>query len=124
MSDSEPRRLSPEEIEAAVADFRRSLEQSQQRAASRIDCSPENVEQGVARLVLGLVELLRQVLERQAIRRMEGGSLTDEQVEQMGLALMRLEQKVREMAREFGLRPEDLEVLNINLGPVGNLVEK
>jgi hypothetical protein len=121
---SEPTRMTPEEIEAAVADFRRSLEQSQQRAASRIDCSPENIEQGVARLVLGLVELLRQVLERQAIRRMDGGSLTDEQVEQMGLALMRLEQKVREIAEQFGVRPEELDLLNVNLGPVGNLVEK
>src|SRR3569832_804886 len=74
----------------------------------RIDCSPENIEQGLAKLVLSLVELLRQLLERQAIRRMEGGSLTEQQVEQMGEALMTLEQKVHELAQNFGLTPADL----------------
>ena len=88
---------------------------------SRIDCSPENIEQGLARLVLTLIELLRQLLERQAIRRMEGGSLTDEQVEKMGESLMKLEAKVRELADQFGLTPADL---NIDLGPLGSLLEK
>jgi len=85
-----------------------------------MDCSPENLEQGLAKLVLGLVELLRRLLERQAIRRMEGGSLTDEQVEDMGKALMSLEQKVIELAAAFGLKPEDL---NLELGPLGKLLE-
>ena len=62
---------------------------------------------------------LRQLLERQAVRRMEGGTLTDEEVERMGLALMRLEQKVHEMARAFGLDPSEL---NLGLGPLGRLV--
>src|SRR6476646_4055808 len=75
---------------------------------SRIDCSPENIEQGLAKLVLGLIELLRQLLERQAVRRLEGGSLTDEQVENMGQALMKLEEKIHEIAAQFGLKPEDL----------------
>ena len=88
---------------------------------SRIDCSPENIEQGLAKLVLGLIELLRQVLERQAIRRMQGGSLTDAQVEEMGAALMKLEAKVHELADHFGLTPADL---NLDLGPLGNLLEK
>ena len=88
---------------------------------SRIDCSPENIEQGLAKLVLGLIELVRQLLERQAIRRMQGGSLNDEQVEEMGAALMKLETKVRELADYFGLTPGDL---NLDLGPLGNLLEK
>ena len=88
---------------------------------SRIDCSPENIEQGLAKLVLGLIELLRQLLERQAIRRMQGGSLTDQQVEEMGEALMKLERKIHELADHFGLTPADL---NLDLGPLGNLLEK
>src|ERR1051326_1311607 len=90
-------------------------------AASRIDCSPENIEQGLAKLVLGLIELLRQLLERQAIRRMQGGSLSDQQVEEMGDALMKLEAKIHELADHFGLTPADL---NLDLGPLGSLLEK
>src|SRR5438128_6785163 len=87
---------------------------------SRVDCSPENIEQGLAKLVLSLIELLRQLLERQAIRRMQGGSLTEDQVEQMGEALMKLETKINELARHFNLTPADL---NLDLGPLGRLVE-
>jgi Gas vesicle protein K len=88
---------------------------------SRVDCTPENVEQGLAKLVLSLIELLRQLLERQAIRRMEGGSLSEDQVEQMGEALMRLEAKIHELASHFGLSPRDL---NLDLGPLGNLLDE
>ncbi|HST78724.1 MAG TPA: gas vesicle protein K [Verrucomicrobiae bacterium] len=87
----------------------------------RIECSPESVEQGLARLVLTLVELLRRLMERQAIRRMEGGTLEDGKVEELGQALMRLEAKVHEIAGAFGLRPEDL---NLELGPLGNLLDQ
>lgn len=76
----------------------------------RIDIDPDDVERGLAGLVLGLVELLRQVLERQAVRRMEGGTLSDEEIERVGLALMRLERKVRELADHFGLSEEDLKI--------------
>jgi|SRR5581483_4794414 hypothetical protein len=86
----------------------------------RIDCTPENVEQGLARLVLSLIELLRQLLERQAIRRMEGGSLSEQQVEEMGEALMKLEAKIHELAANFGLTPADL---NLDLGPLGHLLD-
>jgi hypothetical protein len=86
----------------------------------RIDCTPENVEQGLARLVLSLIELLRQLLERQAIRRMEGGSLAEQQVEDMGEALMKLEAKIHELAANFGLTPADL---NLDLGPLGHLLD-
>ena len=80
----------------------------------------DNIEQGLAKLVLSLIELLRQLLERQAIRRMEGGSVNDEQIEKMGEALMKLEAKIHELATHFGLSPADL---NLDLGPLGNLLE-
>ena len=72
----------------------------------------------MAQLVLALVEFLRKLLERQAIRRMEGGTLTAAEVESVGLALMRLEEAVQDLARRFGLEPEDL---NVDLGPLGRL---
>jgi Gas vesicle protein K len=91
-----------------------------QEASGRIDCTPETIEQGLAKLVLSVIELLRQLLERQAIRRMEGGALSEQQVEEMGQALMTLEAKLRELAEHFGLTPADL---NLDLGPLGNLLE-
>jgi hypothetical protein len=112
--------VSPEQIAAAVDDVKRQLDSHVSEPAQRIDCSSENIEQGLAKLVLGLIELLRRLLERQAIRRMEGGSLNDQQVEEMGQALMKLERKVHEMAGQFGLKPEEL---NLELGPLGNLLE-
>lgn len=86
---------------------------------SRIDATPEDIEAGLARLVLTLIEFLRQVLEHQAVRRMEGGRLTDEEVERVGLALMRLRERLDEIKESFGLRDEDL---NIDLGPLGRLL--
>jgi hypothetical protein len=99
--------------------LRRELQQVRGTLPSRIDVDAEGVEQGLAQLVLTLVEFLRQLLERQAIRRMEGGSLSDEEVERIGLALMKLEEKVNQLAEQFGLTPGDL---NINLGPLGDLL--
>jgi hypothetical protein len=84
-----------------------------------IDVDAEGVERGLAQLVLTLIEFLRQLLERQAVRRMEGGSLSDEEVERVGLALMKLQEKVHQLAEQFGLQPSDL---NINLGPLGDLL--
>lgn len=86
---------------------------------AHIDASPEDVEAGLGKLVLTLVEFLRQVLEHQAVRRMEGGSLSDEEVERLGLALMRLQERLEEIKNEFGLAGEDL---NIDLGPLGRLI--
>lgn len=74
----------------------------------RIALDPERVEQGLVRLVLMVVETLRQVIERQAIRRVEGGRLSEEEIERLGLALLRLEQKMDELKRQFGLTEEDL----------------
>lgn len=118
---TKPRQLSPPEIQDAVDDLRRELASYANATPQRIECNPENIEQGLAKLVLGLMELLRRLLERQAIRRMEGGSLSDPQVEEMGLALMKLEAKVNELAAQFGLTPKDL---NLDLGPLGNLLDK
>jgi gas vesicle protein GvpK len=99
--------------------LQRELQHVRGTLPSRIDIDAEGVEQGLAQLVLTLVEFLRQLLERQAVRRMEGGSLSDEEVERVGLALMKLEEKVHQLADQFGLRPADL---NINLGPLGDLL--
>jgi len=85
----------------------------------RINADPESVERGLVSLVLTLVELLRQLMERQAIRRVEHGDLTDEQIERIGTTLMLLEEKMAELRDHFGLTPEDL---NIDLGPLGPLL--
>ena len=86
----------------------------------RIDADPERVERGLAQLVLTLVELLRQLMERQAVRRIDHGSLTDEEVERLGLAFMKLDERMDELKQEFGLEDADL---NLDLGPLGRLVE-
>ena len=112
---SDDRFARPEDL----AHLKRELERLQGILPSRVDVDPDGVEQGLAKLVLTLIEFLRQLLERQAVRRMEGGSLTDEEVERVGLALMRLEEKINEMAELFGVDPRDL---NLDLGPLGKLL--
>jgi hypothetical protein len=107
------------DLDEELTELRREVERLRGILPERVDVDPEGVEPGLAKLVLALVEFLRQLLERQAVRRMEGGTLSDEEVERMGLALMRLEQKVHDMARAFGLDPSDL---NLGLGPLGRLV--
>ena len=88
-------------------------------APPRWNADPDDVRKSVARLVLTLVEFIRQLLERQAIRRMDAGTLTADETEAVGLALMRLEETVRDLAAQFGIAPEDL---NLDLGPVGKLM--
>ena len=95
-----------------------ALEAIARALPERINADPERVEQGLARLVLTVIELLREVLEHQAIRRMDGGTLTEEEVERLGLALLRLNQRMDELKAIFGLTDEDL---NIDLGPLGRL---
>lgn len=85
---------------------------------ARLNASPADVEQGLARLVLGLVELLRQLMEREAIRQVELGLLAEEQEEALGTALCRLAGKVEELKAVFGLSGDDL---NLDLGPLGRL---
>src|SRR5262245_52271896 len=117
----QPKSISPEEVDAAITELKQELSSLAEGPSQRIDCTPDNIEQGLARLVLSLIELLRRLLERQAIRRMEGGSLDEAKIEEMGQALMKLELKINEIAAVFGLRPEDL---NLELGPLGNLLDK
>jgi hypothetical protein len=85
----------------------------------RIDADPESVERGLVTLVLTLVELLRQLMERQALRRVDQGTLSDDQIERIGSTLMALESRMAELRDHFGLAPEDL---NLDLGPLGPLL--
>jgi hypothetical protein len=85
---------------------------------ARWNADPEEVQRSVARLVLTLIEFLRQLFEKQAIRRMEQGTLSPQETEKVGVALMRLEETVRDLANRFGLTPEEL---NLDLGPLGRL---
>jgi hypothetical protein len=101
-----------------IESLREELEARKGELLPRWNANPEDVQKSVAQLVLALVEFLRRLLERQAIRRMEAETLTPQEVEQLGLALMRLEETVHEMAKQFGLRPEEL---NLDLGPLGRL---
>ena len=103
--------LTPETEEAALEAVAESL-------PPRVNADTETVENGLARLVLTLIEVLRKVLEHQAIRRMEGGHLTAEEVERLGVALLRLNDRMQEMKGVFGLKDEDLQ---IDLGPLGRL---
>jgi hypothetical protein len=80
------------------------------RAPRRIAADPEATERGLAGLVLAIIDLVRQLLERQAVRRMEGGSLSDDEIERLGRALMGLEEKITELRDVFGLKPEDLDL--------------
>jgi uncharacterized protein YjiS (DUF1127 family) len=85
----------------------------------RVQADPEKVEQGLAQLVLTLIELLRQLMERQALRRMETGTLTDEQIERLGETFMKLDRRMAELTEHFGLDEGDL---NLDLGPLGDLL--
>lgn len=89
------------------------------QSINRFNANPDNAESGLAQLVLTLVELIRKLVEKQAIRRVEGGSLSDEEIERLGETLMKLELKMEELKKVFNLRDEDL---NINLGPLGDLM--
>jgi hypothetical protein len=104
------------EIESLRGELKRL---AQKAGPPRWNANPDDVQRSVVKLVLTLVEFIRQLLERQAIRRMEASTLTAEQTEAIGLALMRLEETVRDLGARFDLKPEDL---NLELGPVGKLM--
>jgi hypothetical protein len=105
---------------AKLDDLRRELERaSRSSSPMRWNADPDDVQRSVAQLVLTLVEFIRKLLERQAIRRMEAGTLTDQQTEEIGRALMKLEETVVDIAARFGVLPEDL---NLDLGPIGKLM--
>ena len=116
MSTRDLVKLQVAELEA----LRGELEKRAKEAAPpRWNANPDDVQKSVARLVLALIEFLRQLLERQAIRRMEAGTLTAEETEAIGTAMMKLEETVRELAARFGLDPDEL---NLDLGPLGRLL--
>lgn len=101
-----------------LTELRAEIERRLGDATRRWNADPEEVQRSVARLVLALVEFLRLLMERQAIRRMEESTLSADEVERVGVSLMRLEETVHDIARRFGLQPEDL---NLDLGPLGKL---
>jgi len=103
----------------AAEEFIEEIEKSQDVLPKKIDANPKTVEKGLAKLVLTLIELIRKLLEKQAMRRVEAGSLSDEQIENVGETLMKLENKIEELKEIFGLKDEEL---NLHLGPLGDLV--
>ena len=105
----------PPDLDRFAPDLRR-LDDAVSR---RIDADPDNVERGLAQLVLTLVELLRQLMVRQALRRVEAGGLDAETIERLGATLMALEERMAELKQTFGLEDEDL---NLDLGPLGRLL--
>jgi Gas vesicle protein K len=105
----------PPDLDPFAADDRR-LGQALTR---RVNADPENVERGLAQLVLTIVELLRQLMERQAVRRVDAGGLSDEQIERMGRTFMELDERMEQLREQFGLTEEDL---NLDLGPLGRLL--
>jgi hypothetical protein len=103
---------------AELEELRRQLERSG-GGRLRWNADPDDVQRSVAQLVLTLVEFVRQLLERQSIRRMEAGTLSPQQIEDVGRALMQLEHTVRDIAAKFGIAPDEL---NLDLGPMGKLM--
>lgn len=111
---STPISLELGDVDALLSQAARSL-----ATGGRLTLDPDRVEQDLARLVLGIIELLRKLMELQAIRRMEAGSLTPEQEETLGQTLMRAEAALHDVAAKFGLKPADLV---LDLGPLGRSV--
>lgn len=100
-------------------DFIQVLRNRKTNGSGRLNLQKENIGRGLAQLVLTVIELLRQLLEKQAIRRMEGGGLSGERLNELGLSLMRLEEEMEGLKKHFGFKDEDL---NIDLGPIGKLL--
>ena len=100
-------------IAECVIDF------EEQSTTGRINANHDNADQGLAKIVLTLVELLRRVMEHEALQRIDGGTLTEREIEEMGETFLKLDNKMTEMREIFGLKEEDL---NLDLGPLGNLM--
>ena len=99
--------------------FARDVRRLDEALTQRIAADPDNVERGLAQLVLTVIELLRQLMERQALRRIDGGGLTEDQIERLGRAFMELDRRMAELRDEFDLTEE---ALNLRLGPLGDLL--
>jgi actin-like ATPase involved in cell morphogenesis len=119
LSPENPLTAEPEIETAHAEEFVEQLRCVTDTLPSRINIDAQSVEQGLAKLVLTLIEFIRRLLEKQAVRRMEGGDLSPEQIEELGLALMKLESKLQELKTQFELTDEDL---NLDLGPIGRLI--
>ena len=119
LSPENPQLAEPDIDTSRVEEYVEQLRRVTDTLPSRINIDPKSVEQGLAKLVLTLIEFIRRLLEKQAVRRMEGGDLSPEQIEELGLALMKLEAKLQELKSQFGLTDEDL---NLDLGPIGRLI--
>ena len=119
LSPENPHSVDPEIETAHAEEFVEQLRKVTDTLPSRINVDAQSVEQGLAKLVLTLIEFIRRLLEKQAVRRMEGGDLSPEQIEELGLALMKLEAKLQELKTQFGLEDGDL---NLDLGPIGRLI--
>lgn len=113
-----PDEPSPSRLVELAADELQARLASQRAELTRWNADPDDVNRSVMKLVLTLIDFLRQVMERQAMRRMDAGTLSDEEIERLGLALMRLEETIHDLARQAGLDPADL---NLDLGPLGKL---
>ena len=100
-------------------EIKEAIENIENTVTSRINATPDNADHGLAQLVLTLIELICKLVEKQAIRRVEGGSLTEDEIERLGETLMKLENKMEELKKIFNLTDEDL---NLNLGPLGDLM--
>jgi hypothetical protein len=103
----------------AASPLDQQAEKSLNSLTGRISADPETVERGLVQLVLTLVELIRQLMERQAVRRLDAGAMTPEETERVGLTLMLLEKRMAELRDHFGLTQDDL---NLDLGPLGKLL--
>jgi tRNA(Met) C34 N-acetyltransferase TmcA len=99
--------------------FAQPSKPEQTGVSPRIALDPETVKNGLGQLVLTLVELVRQLLEKQAIRRIEGGSLSEDEIERLGLTFLELDKQMTWLKKEFGLSDKDL---NLDLGPLGKLL--
>ena len=106
-------------LDQELARLQSRLEQMHGILPARVDVQPDNVQRDLARLVLTLIEFIRRLLERQAIRRMEGGGLGEQEIERMVLALMQLEEQMQVLKQQFGLEDDEL---SLNLGPLGELM--
>jgi hypothetical protein len=103
----------------AIADFAKVMRADKSAQPRRLNLQKDNVRNGLGQLVLTLVKLLHELLERQAIRRMEGGSLTEAEIERLGTTLMNQTREIERLRKEFGLEEDDL---NLDLGPLGKLL--
>src|SRR5688572_16972806 len=106
-------------VNAESGDFAKELRQLTDALPNRISIDKDSVEHGLAKLVLTLIEFIRRLLEAQAVRRMEGTDLSPQQIEDLGMTLMKLEERMQVLKSEFGLTDQDL---NLDLGPIGRLI--